>query len=138
MLQPIHIEHEICCPSCGCVLGTANESTESERSLVKPNVNIHLLGSALETNVKLSLQRTPQVVFEERTLKLLSNITKQFGLPESFALETFNELKRKKRGFQSETFPIKQLLQILSKDDNYGFFYKTKKLKEYYKNIGGK
>ena len=136
MLQPIQKDHELICPGCGVVLGNIQENYNVINTNQKPiNVNTFLLGSALEKNIKMSYQRTRQQFHEEKVLIHLVNITKEFSLPETFAIETFNELKRKNRGFHSKTEPIKQLIKILSKDDNYLYFRKLKMLKDRYESI---
>lgn len=136
MFQPIQKDHESCCPNCGCVLAEITEAPEIEYTPAqsKRTVDLMLLGSAAQ-NIKLSIRKTSQQVFEEKTLRLLTNITKQYGLPENLAIDTFHQLKRNKRGFRSETEPIKQLIKILSKDDNYLFIKQKNLIKARYENI---
>jgi hypothetical protein len=137
MLTPIQKEHEICCPSCGCVLAEINDYQEkSEKPLIPPSLNMLFLGSAM-VNTEYAFNKTAQQVHEERTLRQLNHIIKEFALPDRFVIETFTELKRKKSGFQSEKKPIKQLLQILSKDENYYHIHKMRAIKERYKTILG-
>lgn len=138
MLTPIQNEYESCCPNCGCVLKQAESYEQDERHVIIPStVNMMILGSVFENKGKYAFRKQPQQIYEERVLRFLVDLTKEFGLPESLAITTFNELKRKKRGFQSENYkiPIKQLLQILSKDDYYHFFMIAKKIKAKYESI---
>lgn len=137
MLQPIQKEHEVVCPGCGCVLGEVHEPQVQIETTIKPSVDMMLLGSALESNVKISQWRTPQQVYEEKVLRFLVYFTKKYSLPEAFAIQTFNELKRKKKGFRSENYniPIKQLIQILSKDDNYIYIKTLRAIKAKYESI---
>ena len=136
MLQPIQKDHELVCPGCGCVLQNTIESNNIPENEIIPtmSLNIHLLGSALEKNVKYAYPRTSQQSREEQVLRQLEHITKKYDLPSRFALETFNQLKRKNRGFWSETEPIKQLIKILSKDENYFHIKKLQKIKARYEN----
>lgn len=135
MLRPIQAEHESCCPNCGCVLGQIEESNEmTNKSSIPISTNMFLLGSALE-NTKKYIIKTPQVVFEENVLRNITNLVQKFGLPDRFVIETFNELKRKKRGLRSENAYIKQLLQILAKDENYIHIHKYRAIKTRYESI---
>lgn len=141
MLQPIQREHESMCPNCGCVLNQMGH-TEVEtvsKTTIPPNLNVYLLGTALENNVSHHFSRTPQQFYEERVLKKLLDITKEYGLPDRIAYETFNVLKRNKRGFRSKKEPlrepVKQLLNILSKDENYIHVHKKRAIKVKYESI---
>lgn len=137
MLQPIQIGHELICPcGCGVVVGTIEESnTETHTQVTKYSADVFLLGSALQKNVRSGYNRTPQQAREEAVFKRLTSIAKNYGLPQSIAIETFSELKRKNRGFWSETEPIKQLIKILSKDDNYQFIHKLREIKAWYEKV---
>ncbi len=136
MLQPIQRDNELVCPGCGAVVGLVSDYQESsQKSLIDQSLNIHLLGSALEKNVRHSLQRTREQLYEERVLRNLINITKDFVLPEMFAYDTFNAMKKKNRGFYSEIEPIKQLIKILSKDDNYMYIHKLRAIKKKYETL---
>lgn len=137
MLQPIQKEHELICPcGCGVVVGYADEN---HNGIEKPNIplsiNVQLLGSALNKSKKYAFTSKPLEFYEERVLRQLVDITKEFELPEILALDTFNELKRKKRGFRSELQPMKQLIQILSKDDYYMYIHKLRLLKARYEQL---
>lgn len=132
MLQPINKDNELICPNCACVLGLLNEYPESEKSTINPSLNMFLLGSAIQNNTKYYFRKTPQMVYEERALRKLVDITKEFALPDRLAYETFNQLKRKKRGFRSETEPIKQLILLLSRDENYIHIHKMRAIKSKY------
>ena len=130
LLGVVQKEHELICKSCGCVLGEVPIQEEaSEKSFTLPSVNVVLLGSALEKNVKYRQARTREQFHEERVLQNLINVTKQYSLPEIFAYETFNKLKKNKRGFRSKTEPLNQLLKILSIDDNYIYIHKMRAIK---------
>lgn len=134
MLQPIHKDHESCCPNCGCVLANIDEVTEYvEKSTIQPSADIFILGTHL-ANSKIKF-KDPQQVYEDRVLKELLLTVKRFDIPERLAIETFQILKKKRRGFQSKTQPAKHLLQLLAKDDNYHLFYKAMKLKAWYESI---
>lgn len=137
MLQPIQKDHESCCPNCGCVLSTINElpNESQDKPIIPYSVDILLLGSALDKNVKKSYNRTPKDYYEENALKHLENICIKFNLPSKFAIETYQEMKRKNRGFRSENEPVKQLLKILSKDENYIHIKKYKAIKARYESI---
>lgn len=131
-LQPIQKDHELCCPSCGCVLDTILEPHSELPNTKYSSLNMALLGSALDKNVKFAYPRTRQQAKEEEVLRKLINITKQYSLPEVLAHDTYKELKRKNRGFWSEKEPIKQLIKILSKDDNYIYIHKLRLIKARY------
>jgi len=139
MLQPIQKEHELVCPGCGCVLKNIEESTydEQQKSTIPPSLNVFLLGSALEKNVKYHFQRSREQIYEERVLRGLLDVTKEFALPDRFAYATFNQLKRKRFGFRSKREPLKQLLLILSKDENYIYFPKMRAIKVRYESLPG-
>ena len=132
MFSPIQKEHESCCPNCGCVLKEFKESMElNEKPTMPPSINNYLLGSAFKYNLK----RDPKQVYEERTLKLISNLIKEFDLPESFIFDVFNIMKKRNSGFRSDIEPIKQLIRLLSKDDNYIYIHKLKAIKIKYENL---
>lgn len=136
MLQPIQKDHELICPcGCGAVVGIINEPQQSDTTSKTPDSpEVFLLGTVLQNNLNRAFN-TPQKHYEERLLKNLILLIKEVGLPDRFAIETFNELKRRKRGFRSETEPIKQLIKILSKDDNYLYVNKLKLIKSKYETI---
>ena len=136
MLQPIQKDHELVCQNCGCVLGEISDSQQNDNSIIPLSVDMLLLGSAFDKNVKCSFPRTRQQSQEEQVLKLLISITKSYALPESLAVDTYTVLKKKNRGFWSQTEPIKQLIKILSKDDNYYYIHKLRAIKEKYKHLG--
>lgn len=136
MLQPIQKDHELICPcGCGVVVGIINEPPQQDITSKTPNSpEVFLLGTVLQNNLNRAFN-TPQKHYEEQLLKKLILLIKEVGLPDRFAIETFNELKRRKRGFRSETEPIKQLIKILSKDDNYLYVNKLKLIKSKYETI---
>ena len=137
MSLPIQREHELICPcGCGCVLLTLDELPIQEVSK-NPVIsfNSFVLGSALSQNVKYAKPRTERQTNEENVLRRLIAITTEFNIPERIAFETLNQLKRKNRGFKSQKEPIKELIRILSKDDNYLHINKLRKLKEKYAEI---
>lgn len=137
MAHLIQKEHEIICSGCGCVLKEVEDTLPEmiQKSPNPPSVDIFLLGTAIERNIKLDSRRDPKQLFEERTLRKLVDITKEFSLPDSLAYDTLNELKRKRSGFRSEIEPIKQLIKILSKDDNYLYYKKMKAIKVRYEEL---
>jgi len=134
MLQPIQKEHELICPcGCGCVLSNVEESIhEEEKSTIPPSLNVYLLGSALENNVTYHFNRDRNQIHEENVLRKLLDITKEYALPDRLAYATFNQLKRNKKGFYSKKQPVKQLISILSKDENYIYFPKMRAIKVRY------
>jgi len=131
----IQKDHELVCSGCGCVLGEVEEQPQFERSTIPMSLNILLLGGALSHNVKSGYARSSRQADEERILRKLYSIVKHYSLPERFATETFSELKRKNRGFRSETEYLKQLIKILSKDDNYPYQNKMRLIKQRYESI---
>jgi len=137
MSLPIQKEHELICPcGCGCVVLVLEEHPNLEVSK-NPVIsfNSFLLGSALVNNVKYAKPRTERQTNEENVLRRLISITTEFNIPERIAFETLNQLKRKNRGFKSQKEPIKELIKILSKDDNYLQINKLRKLKVKYADI---
>lgn len=136
MLVPIEKDHELICPGCGCVLKNIEEPAyEEEKSPVPPSLNIYLLGTAVDKNVKHRFQRSREQLYEERVLRQLLDITKEYALPDRFAYAAFHDLKRKRSGFRSEKEPIKQLISILSKDDNYIYFPKMRAIKAKFTSV---
>jgi len=137
MSLPIQKEHELICPcGCGCVVLVLEEHPNLEVSK-NPVIsfNSFLLGSALVNNVKYAKPRTERQTNEENVLRRLISITTEFNIPERIAFETLNQLKRKNRGFKSQKEPIKELIKILSKDDNYLHINKLRKIKVKYAEI---
>jgi len=137
MSLPIQKEHELICPcGCGCVVLVLEEHPNIE---VPKNpvisFNSFVLGSALVNNVKYAKPRTERQTNEENVLRRLISITTEFNIPESIAFETLNQLKRKNRGFKSQKEPIKELIRILSKDDNYLHINKLRKIKVKYAEV---
>ena len=139
MLRLVQKDHELCCPNCGCVVGTNQESNDLpiEKPLVTTSFNLMFLGSALEKNVKTRTWKSPHQVFEENIARLLYSITTKYGLPERFAIESFNELRRKKSKFRSENDAIKILIKILSKDENYQHNKQLRMIKARYEKVPG-
>ena len=139
MLQPIQKEHELICPGCGAVLKNIEEYIydEQQKPTVPPSLNVFLLGSALENNVKYHFNRDRDQLHQENVLRKLLDVTKEYALPDRFAYATFNQLKRNKRGFWSEHEPFKQLISILSKDENYIYFPKMRAIKIRYGSSKG-
>lgn len=137
MSSPIQKEHELICPcGCGCVVKVIEEAPNQE--IPKNPVisfNQFLLGSALVKNVKYAQPRSDRQVNEENVLRRLLSTCTEFDLPERFAFETLRHLQRKNRGFRSESEPIKQLLKILSKDENYLHINKMRAIKARYAEI---
>ena len=129
---PIRQEHELICPNCACVLGQADDyhNEFQDKPLTSVSPNTYLLGTILDKNVKTSSRKSPQQCHEEETLRKIEYIVKKYDLPDSLILDTFNQLKRNKRGFQSKTEPIKQLIKILSKDDYFMHINKLRILKK--------
>jgi len=137
MSLPIQKEHELICPcGCGCVVLVLEEHPNIEVSK-NPVIsfNSFLLGSALVNNVKYAKPRTERQTNEENVLRRLISITTEFNIPERIAFEVLNQLKRRNRGFKSQKEPIKELIRILSKDDNYLHINKLRKIKEKYAEI---
>lgn len=137
MLHPIQKDHESCCPNCGCVLGTVEEYDDEviKSPIVKQSsINILLLGTAVN-NIKSNYRKSPQEVYEQNIIRNLDSIVKKFDLPQRFVLETFKEMKRKNRGFRSEYEYVKQLIKILSRDENYEQIHKLKKIKAWYEKF---
>ena len=137
MSFPIQREHELICPcGCGCVV-LVLEETPIQEVPKNPVIsfNSFLLGSALSQNVRYARPRTERQTNEENVLRRLIGITTEFNIPERIAFETLNQLKRKNRGFKSQKEPIKELIKILSKDDNYLHINKLRKIKEKYATI---
>ena len=130
MSNTIQKDHEICCKNCGCVLATIEDYSHSfsDDFVIPRSIDMALLGSAINK----TKFRDPKLVYEERALFRLSDLVRKFDLPERFAIETINEMKRKKSGFRSENEPIKILIKILSKDDNFIFIKKLRAIKARY------
>lgn len=137
MSLPIQKDHELICPcGCGCVVLLLEEPLNQE--VIKNPVlsfNSYLLGSALEKNVKYARPRTERQINEENVLRRLIGITTEFNIPERIAFEALNQLKRRNRGFKSQKEPLKELIRILSKDDNYLHINKLRKIKVKYAEI---
>ena len=135
MFTPVQRDHESCCPNCGCVLANVEEVQEAIPSKPIISANLYLLGSAMDKNVKHSLRRTSHQLYEERALRQLESIVRHYKLPEIFIIESLNLLKKKNWGIRSEKEPIKALIKILSKDDNYMHINKLRMIKARYEDI---
>lgn len=127
-MQPaiIHKDSDICCRNCGSVL--AHEDSEIISDSKPMSAELYILGSALQKNVSLKLQKSAQQYHEENAFRFISDLVKKYDLPNVFATDVFLHLKRKNH-LQSEKEAIKQLLKILSKDENYIQIHKYRKLK---------
>ena len=129
----IHKDNDICCSNCGSVLAH-NDSIDEINEKKQISVDLYLLGSSLNTNVNAKLQKTAQQCHEENALRLISSIVKKYELPEAFITDVFLHLKRKNH-LQSEKEPIKYLLKLLSKDENYLHIHKLRLLKAEYEKL---
>ena len=135
MQRPIQAEGELICPcGCGVVLKTITEQTEEPKS---HSFDIQILGTALKTDIPYHFNVDREIMRKENVLNYLKSIVKEFGIPEEFALETYNFLVKKNRGFYSENYkiPIKQLIKLLEKDDNYMYIHKLRAIKKKYENL---
>ena len=135
MFRAIQKEHESCCPNCGCVLARVEINEQIENIPITSSVDMMLLGSALDKNVKYRYNRTRSDLYEERVLTHLQNICKKYNLPERLAIETFQIMQKKNRGFRSEYEYVKQLIKILEKDENYLHIHKMRAIKASYAKI---
>lgn len=138
MLNPVQKEHELCCPGCGAVLRNINEPQfHEEKPTIPPSLNVFLLGSAVENNVKFHFNRDREQINYEKALKRLLDITKEYAINERIAFETMKLVKRNKRGLYSFQIQIKLLLSILAKDENYIYFPKMRAIKQRFENVSG-
>ena len=139
MLNPIQREHELVCPGCGAVIDNIHETpTHVEmKAMIPPNLNIFLLGSAIENNIKFKFNKDSQQLQYEKSLKRMMDITKEYVLPDRIAYATMSEVKKNKRGLYSFQMQIKLLLSILAKDENYIYFPKMRAIKARYENVSG-
>ena len=137
--QPIQKDNELICP-CGC--GVVMKSLE-ETPILKTNnigtssLSIHLLGSALENNVKFHSQRDKYDKTYEIALTRLATICQKYGLPEELSVVTMKRIKHKEKGLFSFREQIRQLLKILEKDDYYLYRNKAQMIKKDYENFSG-
>ena len=129
----VHRDNDICCKNCGSVLAHHDLPLESE-SKTAMSADLYILGSAMQKNVSLKLQKSAEQYHEENAMRNIADICKRYGLPEVFAIEVFQHLK-KKNHLQSKKEPIKQLIKILSKDDNYLHIHKLRAIKKDYESI---
>ena len=134
MLHPIQKDHELICRNCGCVLGEVSEQVV-EKSLIPPNHNIALLGSAMDNTTKNTFRRTSKAVYDEKLLRNISNLVEKYDLPNRLVDETFKSIKKRNWGVRSETEYIKVLIRILSKDENYIHIKKLQLIKARYEEI---
>ena len=134
-MQPgiVHKDGDICCHNCGSVLAH-DVFTREVNETKSMSTELYLLGSALEKNVSLKLQKTAEQYHEENALRFISGIIKKYDLPEAFTIDVFTYVKRKNH-LQSKKEPIKYLLKILSKDENYLHIYKMRAIKARYASI---
>lgn len=135
MLQPIHKDHEVICPSCGCVLDESVESPITINKDLSNTFNKYVLGSAISTNKNYLFNKDKEQIFYEKGMTRMLNIIREFSLPEAFAIDVMNKVKKNRRGLYSEREQIKQLIKILSHDDNYIFIHKMRAIKAKYEKI---
>lgn len=140
MLNPIYADHEIICPcGCGVVLQNIEEpvNNDSGKQTIPPALNVFLLGTAITTNRNFYFNRDKKQIYHEKALRRLRDITKEYSLPDRIAIEAMNVVTKRKRGLYSFHEQIKQLLIILSKDENYMYFPKKNAIKVKYENVTG-
>ena len=116
MLTPIKKENEICCPGCGVVL--ADEGGSDYENSSNNYGNHILLGTILSKELSPVNWKSPEQYYEEKAWRDLLNLVEKYNLPENFATEIFMYIK-KKNHLRSRKAPIKYLIKILSRDDNY-------------------
>ena len=135
MLNPIYKDHEIICPcGCGCVLSEVAEQPTNTNHELSNTFNKYVLGSAIVNNKNYHWKDKEQVFYEKGMTRML-DLVREFSLPEAFAIDVMNKIRKNRRGLYSEREQFKQLIKILSKDDNYLYIHKMRAIKAKYEKI---
>lgn len=133
---PIRKDDDVCCGSCGMVLGS---SYEYPRELPNQNVGGEygypglsklMIGNVLEKSMNWKTQDMRQYRDYQNLLNNLKTLCSKEHLPEYVAFETMKRLLKKKRGLYSYRLQIRELLDVLNDDNRLVF--KVRVIKEKY------
>lgn len=133
---PIRKDDDMCCGSCGVVLGSAYDySRESPDQSIGgeygyPGLSKLMVGNVLEKSMNWKTQDMRQYRDYQNLLNNLKTLCKKENLPEYVAFETMKRLLKKKRGLYSYRLQIRELLDVLNDDNRLVF--KVRVIKEKY------
>ena len=135
---PIRKDNDVCCGSCGMVLGSSYE--DSQQSIDQsiggeygyPGLSKLMIGNVLEKSMYWKTQDMRQYRDYQNLLNNLKALCNKEHLPEYVAFETMKRLLKKKRGLYSYRLQIRELLDVLHDDNRLVF--KVLVIKEKYGN----
>lgn len=138
--SPTRKDDEICCRSCGIVLGSATISIEMPNSfvgeeLIYPGLDRLMVGIALEKSIDWKFQDNRQIKDYQNVLARFVDLCNKEGLPKRIAYETMTRLLKKRRGMYSYRLQIRELIDVLKQD--YRFLYKVKSIQQKYEMVSG-
>jgi len=134
--EPVQIEHEVCCISCGVVLGNISHELPISADLIVggeygyPGLSKLMVGNVLEKSVNWKTQDMRQYRDYQNLLNNLKTLCGKEHLPEYVAYETLKRLLKKKRGLYSYRLQIREMLDVLNDDNRLVF--KVRTIKEKY------
>lgn len=125
--NPIRLDNEICCGSCGIVLDNINDEiqetpdTKLGYEYSYPGLNTLMVGLALERSMNWKFQKNSKLRDYQNLLNNLKDLCNKEGLPEYVPYETMKRLLKKKRGLYSYRLQIRELLDVLNDDNRLVF-----------------
>lgn len=132
---PIRKDDEVCCGSCGIVLGNISISIEMPNShiggeLVYPGLDKLMVGLSLERSSTWRFQTNEQLKDYQKVLSNLLDLCKKEGIPERVGYETMVRLLKKKRGMYSFRLQMREFMDVMRED--YRLLNKVNILKSKY------
>lgn len=133
--SPIRRDDEICCGSCGIVLGMVSVNIELPLSniggeLVYPGLDKLMVGLSLERSSTWKFQTNEQLKDYQKVLSNFLDLCKKEGIPERIGYETMVRLLKKKRGMYSFRLQMREFLDVMKED--YRLLNKVNILKSKY------
>lgn len=124
---PIRKDDEICCGSCGIVLGSSYDYSQQSPDqkigyeFAYPGLSKLMVGLSLERSMNWKNQDNRQLRDYQNLLINLQKLCSNENLPEYVAFETMKRLLKKKRGLYSYRLQIRELLDVLNDDNRLVF-----------------
>lgn len=128
--MPVSRDHEICCGSCGMVLGTNQEMPENTESGYYFGLDTLMVGTSLAQLKYWKFSKNKELRNKQNVLNGLLKIATEHDLDKRYAYETMRRLLKKNRGMYSFRLQMRELLEVLSMD--YRLTYKIKAIKLQY------
>jgi len=139
--KEIEIGNEICCSTCGQVLGTVQESlivsSKSHSNFNAPGLEQLMLGTSFN---KIGFWQSPEnkdLKNKERVGLKLLEICREFHISDDIAYETMRKMLKENRGFYSSHKQIKMLCNVLKNSENVKYILSIGNIVEKYDKITG-